>query len=72
MSMDLQDRSACLGQVCFLCTHLVLYGAKSASDVAEEISRSHTLFEIPIIELSEAQQGRISDHVPRVGRYRGR
>jgi class 3 adenylate cyclase len=27
VSMDLQDRSECLGQVCFLCTHVALYGA---------------------------------------------
>jgi hypothetical protein len=56
VSLDAQDLDAGLGQVCFLCTHVSLYGAKSASDLAEEITRSHTSFKIPIIELGEASK----------------
>jgi hypothetical protein len=56
VSMDLHDRSECLDQVRLLCTHVALCGAKSASDLAKEITCCHTYFKIPIIEEASKEE----------------
>jgi class 3 adenylate cyclase len=42
------------GKICFLCVHVSLYNWKSATDLVQDITRSHTSFSVPIVEIGEA------------------
>jgi class 3 adenylate cyclase len=42
------------GKICFLCVHVSLYDWKSATDLVQDITRSHTSFSVPIVEIGEA------------------
>jgi class 3 adenylate cyclase len=44
------------GKICFLCVHVSLYNWKSATDLVQDITRSHTSFSVPIVEIGEASQ----------------
>jgi hypothetical protein len=51
-----QSLSQDKGKICFLCVHESLYNEKSASDIAEDLSRSNRSISIPVIRLGEASE----------------
>jgi hypothetical protein len=54
LSLDNTDFD--LGKICFLCVCTPAYNCKSATDIVKDLTRSHTLFQIPIVEIGEAIQ----------------
>lgn len=56
-----QSFSISNGKICFLCVQESLYNEKSASDIAEDLSRSNRSILIPIIKLGEASEHELKE-----------
>ena len=50
------DENISMAKICFLCVHVPLYNWKSATDVVDDITRSQTSFNVPIIGVGEASK----------------
>jgi hypothetical protein len=49
------------GKICFLCIHESLYNEKSASNVAEDLSRSNRSITIPVIKLGQTSEQELKE-----------
>jgi hypothetical protein len=48
-----------MGQICFLCIHNPLYSAVRVHDLVNDLTRSHTSFTIPVVEIGEASKSEL-------------
>lgn len=55
-SLNIEKDDSPVGKLCFLCSHVPLYGSKSANEIAEDITRSMSSLYLPVIQIDKASR----------------